>query len=310
MEHALECALDHGLNIGHVNEGHFHIQLSELRLTVGAGVLVAEAARDLIILIKACQHKQLLIYLRRLRQGVELARMHAAGYEVVARALGGGLGKYGGFYLGEALLIHIIADGIDYAVAHTDGALQRRTAQVEIAILEAHSLGLIGVIVDVDGRGFALIEQRSLFDEYFDVAGIQLGVFHALFAGANLAADAYHVFAAQAFAQFEAFLAANALIEHNLNQTAAVAQPYEYQSTQIAGALHPAVQSNRLTHVRRAQFAAIAGALPILYTRHSISPSYLIAEYQPSIFLISAATSARAMVCSSDLAISLILTTP
>src|SRR5688572_31809270 len=38
-------------------------------------------------------HHQLLVDLRRLRQRIELARMHATRHQVIARALGGGLGE-------------------------------------------------------------------------------------------------------------------------------------------------------------------------------------------------------------------------
>ena len=42
-------------------------------LAVGAQVLVAETARDLVVAVHAGHHQQLLEQLRRLRQGVELA---------------------------------------------------------------------------------------------------------------------------------------------------------------------------------------------------------------------------------------------
>ena len=67
---------------------HFHIDLRELRLTVGAEILVAEATGNLIILVHAANHQHLLENLRRLRQSVELAGMHAAGHEVIACAFG------------------------------------------------------------------------------------------------------------------------------------------------------------------------------------------------------------------------------
>jgi hypothetical protein len=50
------------------------IDLGELGLAVGAQVLVAEAAHDLVVAVEAGNHQQLFEQLRRLRQGVELAR--------------------------------------------------------------------------------------------------------------------------------------------------------------------------------------------------------------------------------------------
>ena len=59
----------------------------------GAGVLVAEARRDLEIAVEPGDHQELLELLRRLGQGVEAARMQAAGHQEVAGALGRGGGQ-------------------------------------------------------------------------------------------------------------------------------------------------------------------------------------------------------------------------
>ena len=55
-----------------IDERHFQVQLRELRLAVGPQVLVAEAAGDLHVAVVAGDHQDLLVKLRRLRQGVEL----------------------------------------------------------------------------------------------------------------------------------------------------------------------------------------------------------------------------------------------
>ena len=64
----------HGLHRGeHVvllDEGHLDVELGELGLAVGAQVLVAEAAGDLVVALEAGDHKQLLEELRGLRQRV------------------------------------------------------------------------------------------------------------------------------------------------------------------------------------------------------------------------------------------------
>ena len=63
-QHLLEQGADHGLaerhHIGFVDEGHLHVQLGELGLAVGAQVLVAKAAHDLIVAVQAAHHEQLL----------------------------------------------------------------------------------------------------------------------------------------------------------------------------------------------------------------------------------------------------------
>ena len=59
------------------DERHLDVDLGELGLAVGAQVLVAEAAGDLEVAFDAGDHEQLLVLLRRLRQGVEAAGLHA-----------------------------------------------------------------------------------------------------------------------------------------------------------------------------------------------------------------------------------------
>ena len=67
---------------------HLDVELGELGLAVGAQVLVAEAAGDLVVALVAAHHQQLLEQLRRLRQRVPRARLQPRGHEEVARALG------------------------------------------------------------------------------------------------------------------------------------------------------------------------------------------------------------------------------
>ena len=92
-------------------KAHLQVDLRELQLAVGAQVLVAEAARDLEVAVEAGDHQDLLEDLRRLRQRVELARMHAAGDQKIARALGRGLGQDRRFDLEKSLLAQAFANG-------------------------------------------------------------------------------------------------------------------------------------------------------------------------------------------------------
>ena len=64
-------------NVLLLDKGHFHIDLRKLGLAVGAQILVAEAAGDLIITIDAARHQKLLENLGRLRQRVKLAGVYA-----------------------------------------------------------------------------------------------------------------------------------------------------------------------------------------------------------------------------------------
>ena len=89
------------------DKAHFKIELIEFaRAAVGAGIFVAETWCDLEIAIEARDHQQLLEHLRRLRQRIEFARMHAARYQIIARALGAARCQDRGLEFGKALVDH------------------------------------------------------------------------------------------------------------------------------------------------------------------------------------------------------------
>ena len=94
--------VDHVLAL---DEGHLDVELGEVGLAIGAQVLVAEAAGDLVVALEAGDHQQLLEQLRRLRQRVEGALAQTRGNEEVARALGGRAGQHRGLDLEEALAV-------------------------------------------------------------------------------------------------------------------------------------------------------------------------------------------------------------
>ena len=85
-----------------LDEAHLDVELGELRLPVGAEVLVAVAAGDLEVALHAGDHQQLLEQLRALRQGVPAAGLQPRGHQEVAGALGGGPGQRRGLDLDEA----------------------------------------------------------------------------------------------------------------------------------------------------------------------------------------------------------------
>ena len=87
---------------------HLEVDLRELELPIGALILVAEAARELHVAVHARDHQDLLEDLRRLRQREELAGMHAAGHEEVARAFRRRLGQDRRLDFPEALLVEVV----------------------------------------------------------------------------------------------------------------------------------------------------------------------------------------------------------
>ena len=112
--------LDHVEDRLRPRERHLDVDLRELGLAVGAQVLVAEALADLDVAVHARDHQDLLEELRRLRQREELARMHAARHEVVARALRRRLGEDRRLDLEEAVRVEVAPDRRRHPVPQDD----------------------------------------------------------------------------------------------------------------------------------------------------------------------------------------------
>ena len=89
-----------------VDEAGLEVELGELELAVGAQVLVAHAASDLVVAVEPADHEELLGDLRALRQHVELARVQARGNDELARALGRRGPEQRRLHLAETLRVH------------------------------------------------------------------------------------------------------------------------------------------------------------------------------------------------------------
>ena len=88
LEEVANEALERVEDVLLLDEAHLAVHLGELGLAVGAQVFVAEALDDLVVLVESAHHQQLLEGLRALRQGVELAGVHAARHHEVAAPSG------------------------------------------------------------------------------------------------------------------------------------------------------------------------------------------------------------------------------
>src|SRR5262249_8537307 len=124
----------------------------ELWLAISAQVFVAEAARDLEVAVHSSDHQKLLELLWRLRQRIELARVEAAGHQVVARALGRALGQNRSFDLDKAVSVHVVTDVFDRAMAQLDVALHHVASQVEVAVAQANALFCSHMLADRERR--------------------------------------------------------------------------------------------------------------------------------------------------------------
>ena len=179
-----------------LHEAHLAVDLRELRLAVGPEVLVAEAADNLEIAVVAGHHQQLLEGLGRLGQRVEGSRVHARGHHEVARPFRGGLYQIGGLNLHETLAVKVVAHLVGEAVPQGEGALERRTAKVEVAVFRTQVLTAVADFLDRERRGHGLVEHIDAFEPYLDVAGGHLGVLAGPFD--NLSDSLDYIFASEA----------------------------------------------------------------------------------------------------------------
>ena len=249
LGHAFEEADDVLL----LHEAHLAVDLGEFGLTVGAEVFVAEALDYLEVTVESGHHQQLLEHLRALRQGVELARVHARGHHKVARAFGRGADEHGRLYFDEVHRVEIAAYFHRHAVAQQQIVADAAAAQVEVAVFHADVIAAVGVVFDGEGRHFGRVEHREPADGYFDVAGGELGVL----AGAlnHFAVDLNHIFAAERIG----LLAECRIvfrIECQLGYAVAVAQIDKRHSAKFSNALHPAAECYFGSGVRQTQLAA------------------------------------------------------
>ena len=159
------------------HERHLDVELGEVELAVGALVLVPEAADDLVVALEPGDHQELLEELRRLRQGVERARLAPPRDQEVARALGRGAGEHRRLDLDEPLAVEELAHRPSDPVPQLDRVAHPLAAQVEVAVAEPRLLpDLARERLDLERRRVGVGEQRGVGDPQLDLARRQLGV--------------------------------------------------------------------------------------------------------------------------------------
>ena len=256
LAHDRLAELEH---VGLLDEAHLDVELGELGLPVGAEVLVAVAAGDLVVALHAGHHEQLLEQLRALRQGVPGAGRQARGHEEVAGALGGRPGQRGGLDLDEvAGLEHPPGRRRDLG-AQPDGVPGRvgaRAAQVEVAVLEPGLLADGDPLVDLERQRRRGVEHLDQAGHDLDLAGGQVGVDVALVASGHLADDLDDVLAAQIVRGTGEHLVAR----DDLHDAAGVAQVDEGHTPVITPLRHPPGEGDGLAGVGGTQGAGLVGA--------------------------------------------------
>ena len=186
--------------------------------------------------------------------------MYTGRHEVVARALGGGLGEHRGLDFEEAVLVEVVACYLRDAVTQHQIALHGRAAQVKVAVLQTDLVADFLVVVDFERGGLRLGEDADVLGDDLDLAGRHLLVDSSRVARDQLALDRYNELGAAGEGNVEQ-VSIDRLVEGALHDACAVAQQQKQYAAVVAHAVNPAVYGNGLTCVLQTKLAAHMGAL-------------------------------------------------
>jgi len=146
-------ALEHIQDILLLHEAHLTVDLRELRLAIRTQILVTETFYDLEITVETGNHQQLLQGLWRLRQSVELSRVHTGRNHEVTGTLRGRIYKNRSLYLQETLLIQIAANLERHSMTKFQILTNASTTQVQITIFHTQVITAICLLLDRERRG-------------------------------------------------------------------------------------------------------------------------------------------------------------
>ena len=224
------------MNLGLIEKRGLDIELREFRLPVGAQILVAEAAHDLIVAVEARNHQQLLVDLRRLRQREELAGMRAARHQVIARAFRRRLGEHRRLDVDEARVVEVMAHRTRDPMPQQQALAHLFAAQVEVAIAQPHLFA--DVLIELKRQRLGAVEDFELLAQHLDLARLQVGVRRARRPHPHHPGDLEHELVAHALGHREHRGLVG--IEDDLQQPLAIAQIDENDAAMVAAAMRPA----------------------------------------------------------------------
>ena len=242
-----------------VDERHFDVDLGEFRLTVCAKVFVAEALGDLEVAVHAGNHQKLLVLLRRLREGVELARVHTGRHEVVTCAFRSGLAKARSFNVFKTVCIEKVVHGLEETALEEELLLNPRTAKIQVTVLQAKVVVFLAFfvrVVDGERRSEGGVQNFKLICLDFNFTGSELVVGIAFFTGIYLTSHVNDVFITELFRCLQNF-GIVIRVENDLRFAKLVAEVNEDDSTVVAAAIHPTGECYSLANIFLAKLAAV-----------------------------------------------------
>ena len=259
IEHALHLAVRHFL----VGERHLHIELRKFRLAVRPEVFVAEAACDLVILVKARDHRELLQDLRRLRQGEEFARVNSRRHNKIACSLGRRFEQYRRLDLDKPTRVKILAYRRNGLSTSSNIVLQLRPSEVQITVFQTRIFSreiLAARNLELKRQDVGVVKDENFGNLYLDLTGRKLRVLRTFVTPNDLAFDGDDEFATQIL-RLGMCLGRLFLAHHNLSHTIAVTQIDKRKNAKITLLRHPTHQHNLLRNIALAKLPTTVRSL-------------------------------------------------
>jgi hypothetical protein len=188
-----------------------------------------------------------------LRQRVELAGVHSARHEIVARALGRRLRQHRGFDLEKALFIEILPDVHRDPVPQREVVLHPRPPQIEIAIFQTRVFRDRRLVGDGKRRRLGVVQQQDVVGPDLDRARADLGVHRVGRARLDVSEDRDDVLGPKAASTRDERLV---VTDDDLRHAVAIANVDEKKRAEIAKTVHPAEQYDVLADVGSREGAA------------------------------------------------------
>jgi hypothetical protein len=255
----LHHRFDHFVHAFLLRERHLQVDLREFGLPVGAQIFVPETADNLEILLVPRHHQQLFEDLRRLRQRIEIARLHAARHQVIARALRRRAGHERRFDFEKALAVEKLARGVGNFGAQNDIGLHARAPQIHVAVAQARVLGHLNLLLHREWRGARFVQDPDLGGDHLDLACRHLRIDGRGSPGRHPALHRDHVFRPD-FLGPVVHRRVHVFMKDHLGDAVAVAQVHEDHAAVIPAAVHPPHQQNSGAFVGSAQGSAHVSA--------------------------------------------------
>ena len=218
---------------------HLAVDLCELRLTVSTKVLITETLGNLEVTVETGHHQQLLQRLRRLRQGIELSRIHTTGYHEVTGTLWRGTDQNRCLHLNEVLAIEEIANQDGHTMAQFEILTNSLTAQIEITILHTDIIAAIGIILNGERRCQTLAQHIQFLYQNLNITRRHLGIL-----ALTLANLTFHL-NTELTTQFVGLFTKGciiSLVEHQLSQAISVTEVHEGHTSHLTTTLYPSGQ--------------------------------------------------------------------